>query len=275
MQPWAIAAIAAWALSHRDNKGTISVKNAESANWAWRMGLASYLGVDPQITLREHEEAGKFVPLRTLKSGSDIAQLLSDLASLLHQGPAETNAILTVTSEMARNVLEHSQATHGAIAAAQYYPGRRTKRSYVSLGIADSGIGIRKSLSRNYPHLQTHAAALVKAIEFGASGAVRGRYGSPDNAGAGLAISRRTSEASGGYFGLVSGSAMYRNSLAKRSKSDDQLVHEVGFYPGTVVCAEIEVGSSADLGAVLEVVSSAKAGDADSLDLASSLVRFS
>src|SRR6478736_633340 len=274
MQPWVISAIAACALAHRANDGTISVENGSSANWAWRMGLANYLGVDAGAPLTAHEEAGKFIPLRTLHTGSDIALLLSDVASLLHLGTAETNAILTVISEMARNVLEHSESPHGAVASAQMYLGGRTRRTYVSIGIADSGVGIRKTINRNYKDVHSHRDAVLKAMEFGASGAVRGTYGSPDNAGAGLAISRQTSQASGGYFAVISGSAIFRNSLAKQPAPDSQLVHDIGFYPGTAICAEIEVGAAADLSAVLQVVSQSM-GSPEFADDASELVRFS
>jgi hypothetical protein len=62
----------------------------------------------------------------------------------------------------------------------------------VSLGIADTGRGVLTSLRGKY-QLTSSADAVLKAMEPGVSGAVQGMYGSSDNAGAGLFVTRRLS----------------------------------------------------------------------------------
>jgi hypothetical protein len=239
MQPWAIAALAAWALEHRANGGTVRVENSETAGlgYTWRMGLADYFGVETPIGFKEHEEAGRFISLRTVNSRDDVADLLSSLVTLLHIMDVAAESVLYAMSEMVRNVLEHSWS-RGALVCAQRYPGSKRRDEYVSLGIADTGRGIRASLMGKYV-VNTSEDALLKAIEPGVSGAVGGIYGASENAGAGLFVTRRLSEATHRYFGIASGDAMFRSSTAKKPPVDSDLVLSIAPYSGTVVCVEI------------------------------------
>src|SRR5690242_6280124 len=66
MQPWVIAAIAAWGLRAQERDITIRVENANRAAYAWRLRLGEYLGIDPGIEIEPHEETGRFVALRTI-----------------------------------------------------------------------------------------------------------------------------------------------------------------------------------------------------------------
>lgn len=210
MQPWVLAMLAAWAEEYRRTGGTIGVENAGRAAYGFRFGLADYLGIQNPSPVTEHEEAGRFVPLKRIRNSEDLSELLAQLVTLLHlsEEPEHAKAVLYAMSEMVRNTLEHSEAQAGAVVAAQLYAGARTSKTYVSIGIADCGVGIRSTIKRNYPKIRTHKEALLKAIEPGATGAVQGEYGSADNAGAGLFITRRVSSATRGYFGLASGDAL-------------------------------------------------------------------
>jgi hypothetical protein len=252
MQPWTIAALAAWALAHRDEGGSIRVENpdTEGLGYTWRMGLADYFGVDTPVGFEEHEETGRFITLRTIGRRDDLADLLSDLVTLLHVIDAAAESVLYAMSEMVRNTLEHSRSV-GAVVCAQRYPRRGDREEYVSLGIADRGVGVLTSLSRQYV-LPTAAEALVKAIEPGVSGAVPGMYGAPDNAGAGLFVTRQLSEATQRYFGIASGDAMFRTSTAKKPHPDTELVLQVAPYSGTVVCVEIGLSESFDYSRILQ-----------------------
>lgn len=260
MQPWVVATLAAWAQQFRAMGGTIEVRNAEKAKYAWRFGLAPYLGIEQPVDLREHEEAGRFVALRTIRSSDDLADLLASLVTLLHlsKEPEHAKAVLYAVSEMVRNTLEHSEAFHGAVVAAQLYAGKKGRR-YVSIGVVDTGVGVRKTVSRNHP-VRTHSEAVLKAIEPGVTGAVQGEFGSSDNAGAGLFITRRVAAATNGYFALASGDGMYRSSLAKRPKPDAQLLVPASFFPGTIVCVEVGLDSKADFSAILALAREAFGG---------------
>jgi hypothetical protein len=239
MQPWILCALGAWAIQTREDGGTVEVRNSESASCAWRFGLHRFLGHEPGRLPEPHEEAGRFVPLKQIRRREELAVLLADIVPLLHlANPEHAKAVQYVISEMVGNVLEHSQASGGAVVAAQLYSGDRARRRYVSIGVADFGIGVRTSLSANF-QLSTDTEAVVTAIRPGTTGAIRGLYGAPDNAGAGLFFTHSLARATGAYFALGSGGAMYRSSLAFRQPSEDRLVFPINTYSGTVVCAEI------------------------------------
>lgn len=241
MQPWVIAALAAWGLAAKRAGVTVQVENPETAGYAWRFGLADYLDVEPGVQVREHEEAGRFVPLRTVRSRDDLGALMAAVVPLLHlaEEPEQARAVHYVLSEMVRNVLEHSDSRDGAVVCAQYYAGTRGGgRRYVSIGVADTGRGIFKSLSHNYPDLRTDHEAVLHAIRPGITGAVPGVYGTPNNAGAGLFYTRRLAEASDAYFAVGSGTAMFRTSTAEKRPADSNLAFPIARFPGTIVNVE-------------------------------------
>jgi hypothetical protein len=250
MQPWFLAALAAWGGAQLAVGGSVSVVNPETAGYAWRFGLAGFLGVKVAKPVA-HEAAGRFIALRTIRTSDDLAGLLADVAPILHGEAEQTQAVQYALSEMVRNTLEHARSD-GAVVCAQLYPGNgSTGRRYFSLGVADSGQGVWGSLSTNYPSLRGHDEAVLLAIEPGITGAVKGMYGAPDNAGAGLFITRRLARASRGYFGVYSGDAFFRSSIARRPPSDKSLVFGVANYPGTVVAVELDLDQDADFAAML------------------------
>lgn len=81
-------------------------------------------------------------------------------------------------------------------------------------------MGIQKHLGKVYPEALTDGlAALRLAMRPGVTGAQKGMYGAPDNAGAGLFITRAIAKATGGYFVLISGNGAFR---LKRCASTSQ-----------------------------------------------------
>src|SRR5438876_825071 len=102
MQPWVLAAIGAWALQARRHGVAIAIENPERARYAWRFGLDRYLGVDPGIHPAEHEEAGRFIPMRTLSSSRDVQALIADIVPMLHLDRDQGVAVQYVMSEMVR-----------------------------------------------------------------------------------------------------------------------------------------------------------------------------
>lgn len=122
-------------------------------------------------------------------------------------------------SELLRNVLEHSESPDGAFVCAHRYSSSNTRR--VTLAVADCGQGISAHLGRAYPAAAgDDKIALGLAMQPGVTGAVRGQYGTVENAGAGLFITRSIAKGSGGYFFLLSGRAAYR---LRRSLDEDAL----------------------------------------------------
>jgi hypothetical protein len=249
MQPWMVCALGAWGLAARRHEMQIDVENDRRAMYAWRFGLAPLLGLQLLEPIQEHEEAGRFIPLKVVRGTSDLGALIADVAPLLHLSaePEQAKAVQYVVSEMVRNVLEHSASPEGAVVAAQYYRGARANRPYVSIGVADCGLGVYRTLIRNYPNLETDSDAVLTALQPGTTGATGGVYGASDNAGAGLFFTRSLSAATGGYFALASGDAMFRSTLARQSRLDPVLVFPIFRYPGTIVSVEIGLEKPVDM----------------------------
>lgn len=211
-EPIALAMAASWGGWCRRRGIPLRVENlGPTADYAARMRLFEHLQIDYNPGRREHEEAGRFVPLSNIRTPRDISALIADLSALLHldHDPESLAALQYCTSELLRNVIEHSQSPEGAYACAHNYAGSGTHR--VSLAVADCGMGIMRHLGRAYPEVVNDPMqALRLAMQPGITGALAGPYGPPENAGAGLFVTRSIAKGTGGYFFLLSGTAAYR-----------------------------------------------------------------
>ena len=253
MQPWVLAALGAWGLEATDIGMDVDCENDARALYAWRFGLTPMLGRQLIRPLAEHEEAGRFIPLKQVSSTADLQALIADVGPLLHLSdePEQAMAIQYVVSEMVRNVLEHSRSGYGAIVAAQYYRGQNGGRRYVSIGVADTGVGVLRTISRNYPGVRSDEDAVLTAIQPGTTGAFGALYGPTENGGVGLFVTRSLAAASDGYFALASGESMFRTSRARQQRLDNDLVFPISPYPGTIVCVEIGLEREIDIGEFL------------------------
>jgi hypothetical protein len=138
----------------------------------------------------------------------------------LEQDPESLAAVQYSISELLRNVLEHSGSEDGAFVSAHRYT--QTDPHRVTIAVADCGRGITSHLGQRFPELGTDdTTALGLAMQPGITGALPGMYGTPENAGAGLFITRCIAKGTGGYFLLSSGNAGYR---LRRSRSDDEMI---------------------------------------------------
>ncbi len=197
LQPFALSMLAAWGDYWTKQGVPIICRNisASGVDYAWRMGLFSILRIDHKPAREEHEEAGRFLPLRRITEPKDVSDFLADIAPLLHR-PEHIHAVQYCLSETIRNVLEHAGGAP-AFCCAQFY--KEAQR--VSIGVADYGIGIFGSLSKYYP-VKTASAAIREALKPGVTGAPRGAYGTPDNAGAGLFFLKCIAKSSRSYLAL-------------------------------------------------------------------------
>ena len=171
--------------------------------------------------------------------------------ALLHldDDPDSLAAVQYCVSELIRNVLEHSGSADGAFVCAHSFESGTPRR--VAIGVADCGIGIPEHLGEVYPRALTdHREALVLAMQPGITGVRPGMYGTPENAGAGLFITRSIAKGTGGYFLLVSGRAGYRLRRTRGAESQAQLFADAfedrhdawafeNGWKGTVVALEI------------------------------------
>ena len=223
LEPMALSMVSAWGAWCRRQGKDVLVENLDRrASYAARMKLFHHLGVpfDPGIT--EHEEAGRFLPVSQVVTRDQVAGVIGSISALLHlqDEPESLAAVQYCVSELLRNVLEHSGSPDGAFVCAHRYTGEPTPR--VTIAVADCGLGIASHLGRVHPEATSDdMIALGLAMRPGITGALRGPYGTAENAGAGLFITRCIAKGTGGYFLLISGNAAYR---LRRALSDNDQV---------------------------------------------------
>ncbi len=256
MDPVALAMSAAWGgWCHRHCRNCeIAIENTVGGhtNYARRMGLFKLLNVPEVDALEEHEEAGRFLPLAQVKTRSELSAVIADVSALLHldKEPDGLAAVQYCVSELLRNVLEHSGSQDGAYICAQRYTNKKPKR--VSIAVADCGWGIAEHIGNSYPEAKhDNRLALRLAMQPGITGAYKDAvYGATENAGAGLFITRAIAKATGGYFVLLSGNAVFR--LRRSRRTDQALVYHDAFsdprhdlwvtdsnWQGTVAAVEV------------------------------------
>ncbi len=171
------------------------------------------------------DERSGALPLSLIRTRSDVQTVLTYLVNLAQQrlgfDPGDVLDASKVVSELCYNVVDHSQ-TDGLVVA-QIGQDRQGRR-YVSLAVADAGIGIRASLARRYPEAAhwRHSDAIQQAL-------------------GGL-----SSRASGGGVGLRSIYAVVRRYSGRLSiRSGDERLHisaehqpralDGAWFPGTQV----------------------------------------
>lgn len=224
MEPIALAMVAAWGAWWRTQGKAVEVRNlSDHTRYAARMHLFEHVGVDYQPAQVEHEEAGRFLPITRVARQQDVAPVIADVSALLHlhDDPESLAAVQYCVSELLRNVLEHSRSPNGAFVCAHRYT-RQPHR--VSIAVADCGQGIAAHLGTVHPEaLQSDRNALQLAMRPGVTGAQPGPYGTTDNAGAGLFITRCIAKGTGGYFCLISGRAGFRQRRSLTNEDEIKL----------------------------------------------------
>ncbi len=178
---------------------------AKSRHYLERMGLFEMLGMDSDMVVKEHDPSGRFIPLTCVKEPEELTKFITDMIPMLHAEPDDARSIRYIVSELVRNVLEHSNSEHGAIICAQYYK----KSNMIRIGIADTGIGIKASISRSHD-APTHLEALRLAMMPGITGATRREGGTEQNAGAGLFFIKSIAKVNRDFFLLYSGDALFK-----------------------------------------------------------------
>jgi hypothetical protein len=223
VEPVALSMIAAWGAWCRREGYPIRVENlGKHAAYAARMRLFQHLGIEFDAGLTEREEAGRFLPLTQVRNRIDVTGVIANISALLHleQDPESLAAVQYSISELLRNVLEHSNSPDGAFVSAHRFT--QTEPHRVTIGVADCGQGITSHLSHKYPDVSNDdTVAIGLAMQPGVTGALPGMYGTSENAGAGLFITRCIAKGTGGYFLLASGRAGYR---LRRARSHDEMI---------------------------------------------------
>ena len=223
IEPVALSMAAAWGTWCKKNGLAINVENmGRNASYASRMHLFKHLGINDAPDVREREEAGRFLPITQIKDRTDITAVIGDISALLHLNdePDALAAVQYCVSELLRNVIEHAGTEDGAFVCAHRYANNNLHR--VTLAVADCGRGVASHLGQKYNEaLDNDRIALGLAMTPGITGAQVGLYGTTENAGAGLFITRSIAKGTGGYFLMSTGNAVYR--LRRSNDPDKQL----------------------------------------------------
>ncbi len=165
---------------------------------------------------RRRGNPGTLQELVNFHSEEEIPGIINRISEILENKEyrlRERAAICATLSEICANAVEHGASPFGAYAAVQAYqhivsgrhggPRSRERRGEeVLIAIADGGVGVRETLSRNPEYVeltQTDNDALRHALKMGVSGT--GEIGR----GGGLAVVGQISARAGGSLSLRSG----------------------------------------------------------------------
>lgn len=240
VHPFALSMVACLAETVRQSGGKVrqSIPQVASLPYLIRMRLFQHLGKRPPKTIREKEETGRFIPITQVRNRREAEKIINESGPLLHTTGHTKKAVEYVLDELLRNSLEHSQSQVGAFFCAQYFS--KTRR--ISIGIADSGVGIAKTISRSH-RFSKESEALRLAFQPGISG-VRNF----ENAGAGLFFVRNIAKRTDNYLALYSGNTLLK-ILRKQEMSESllndpihdrhSLTEDLPFWKGTVIGIDI------------------------------------
>ena len=183
---------------------------------------------------RRRGNPGTLQELVNFHSEEEIPEIINRISEILENKEyrlRERAAICATLSEICANAVEHGASPFGAYAAVQAYHhivsgGRERRGEEVLIAIADGGVGVRETLSRNPKYAEftkTDNDALRHALKMGVSGT--GEIGR----GGGLAVVGQISARAGGSLSLRSGAGRV-TFYGDRTNS-----RNVPTFPGTFV----------------------------------------
>lgn len=259
VHPAVLAMIAARGLTVKPENITCEKLEARSRHYLVRMGLFKILRVPFDMTIVEHEPAGRFIPLTQIRSSGELSTFISEMIPLLHAEAEQAKTMGYIISELARNVLEHAQTANGALLCAQYYK----KSNAIRIGIADTGLGIKKTINQSYPAV-TDLEAIRLALQPGITGTTSREGGTAQNAGAGLFFIKSIANVNRDFFVIYSGRAFYKllkkMSLKRISLNadpfDDRHSREenMPYWQGTVVGVDITLDHTEEFSRLLDAI---------------------
>lgn len=257
VHPVVLSLVAALGLTVK--RTDIEPLEAASKHYLQRMNLFKFLKIKSGLKITAHEPAGRFIPLTQITNSKELTKFITEMVPLLHLEPKQAEPIRYVVSELVRNVLEHSQSKHGAILSAQYYK----KSNTIRIGIADTGVGIKKTINQAYA-AETDLDAIRLALMPGITGTTRMEGGTEYNAGAGLFFIKSIATVNRDFFMIYSGKAMYK--LLKSRQGKQVLLQadpfkdrhssgeEYPYWNGTVVGVDISLDATKEFSELLDLI---------------------
>ena len=260
VHPVVLSLVAALGLKVGQGNTSCEEFTAASKGYIVRMGLLKVLGVASEISVTEHEPAGRFIPITQIRTPSESSRFIAEMIPLLHLEPEQSRTVGYIVSELVSNVIEHAQSEHGAIICAQFYK----KSNSIRIGIADTGVGIWRTISRSHP-ARTDLDAIRLALRPGITGTTKREGGTEQNAGAGLFFIKSIANVNRDFFIIYSGSGFYKllkkpstsNSLSLHADPyDDRHSRESSFpnWQGTVVGVDITLSQTQEFSFLLKAI---------------------
>lgn len=167
-----LALLATWCLQKGQQGRKISLSGDDGTfnsrlQYMARMNLMKLIGFDYQEPFNRHPEAGRFVPLCTIRESKDCRDVINSLGDMvLHQfdnARAFFPAMEWAVNEVMDNIHIHAAADVPGVVCAQYYPTKYV----IEVGICDAGRGILASLRESYTELMSDAEAIPLALQRG------------------------------------------------------------------------------------------------------------
>lgn len=259
VHPAVLSMIAALGLTVKPERIKCQPFEAASGHYFVRMGLFKMLGIPPGIVIREHEPAGRFIPLTQIRTADEQTRFITEMIPLLHLEPEQAKTLGYIFSELIRNVIEHADADNGAVLCAQYYK----KSNSIRVGIADTGSGIRSTITRAHP-AKTDLEAIRLALMPGITGTTAKEGGTEQNAGAGLFFIKSIASVNRDFFVIYSGTGFYKllkNASARRKRLNaDPFVDrhsasaDMPAWQGTVVGVDITLDQTEEFSRLLDAI---------------------
>ena len=260
VHPVVLSMTAALGLSTKPNSITCEPLEAKSKNYFDRMGLFKILNIKSNLTFTEHESAGRFIPISQIRNSSEQTRFITEMVPLLHLPPSQAEPIKYIIAELTRNVFEHSQSKQGAIICAQYYHDSNT----IKIGIADTGVGIKHTISSAYPIVKTDLEAITYALIPGITGKTSRLGGTSENVGAGLFFIKSIAKVNRDFFIIYSGSALYKllktpvnkqvRLYANPLKDNHSGKDDLPYWQGTAVGVDINLNQKNDFSTLLSAI---------------------
>ncbi|MBI2133158.1 ATP-binding protein [Candidatus Woesearchaeota archaeon] len=233
---------------------------AKSKHYFERMGLFRFLGIESGISIKEHEAAGRFIPLTKIQNSNELHSFITDMIPILHLEPKQVEPIRYIISELVRNVFEHSESKNGAIVCAQLYK----KHNVIRIGVADTGVGIKTTINKSY-RADTDMEAIKLALTPGVTGTTRLPGGTPENAGMGLFFIKSMAKINKDFFVIYSGNAMYKLLRIPKDKNHIRLNsnpfedrhskdEDYPYWEGTIVGIDISLDRNKRIDELLEMI---------------------
>ena len=259
VHPAVLTMIAALGLTVKPEKIQCQKFEATSRHYFVRMGLFKLLNIQSDIVIKEHEPAGRFIPLTQIRTATEQTRFITDMIPMLHLEPEQAKTLGYIFSELIRNVIEHADAENGALLCAQYYK----KSNSIRIGIADTGRGIKETITRSHA-AATDLDAIRLALMPGITGTTSKEGGTEQNAGAGLFFIKSIASVNRDFFVIYSGAGFFK--LLKKKTARSRRLNADPFtdrhtvsatmpsWPGTVVGVDITLEQTAEFSLLLDAI---------------------